>query len=161
MKKIKYIFLDVDGTLTDGKILIDSQGNESKAFSVKDGEPIKKLSNFGVKVIVVTGRISNIVVQRCSELNIKFIHQGINNKEDIVKSYLLENQNRFATLYIGDDLNDLAAMKQCTYKACPKDAAIEVINECNYVSILNGGSGAVRDIINFYDKKEMIDYDIF
>ncbi|MDY0278695.1 MAG: HAD hydrolase family protein [Acholeplasma sp.] len=152
MKKIKYIFLDVDGTLTDGKIIIDNLGNESKSFSVKDGQGIKDLQKFGVEFIIVTGRTSNIVSSRSLELGIKNVHQGIENKEEIIKMYSFNDQNQFATLYIGDDINDLPAMLQCDYIACPKDSVIEVIHQANYISKKDGGNGAVRDILDHYMK---------
>ena len=153
-KKINIIFLDVDGTLTDGKIFYDSYGREMKAFDIKDGLIISTMVKMGYLFIVVTGRKSAIVKKRMEELGIKEIYQDISNKKQFISEYM-ERSNLYQTTYayIGDDLNDISAMKKATFKGCPADACEMVANLSDYVSNKNGGSGAVRDILEELIKK--------
>ena len=144
---IKLIVLDVDGTLTDGTIYYDSDGTEMKAFNVKDGAVLKPLPKLGISVIFITGRESDATIKRAAELGINAI-QGVSNKEVVLKEYIKKHRfNQKEILYIGDDINDYAAMKFCGFRACPSDAVNEIRNICDYISPLSGGRGAVRDII--------------
>lgn len=145
---IKLIVLDVDGTLTDGKLYIDNLGNEMKAFNVKDGLAISQLIKYGIDVAIITGKVSNIVEKRCKDLGIKEIRQGIKDKvfelESILKKYSLTYDN---VAFMGDDLLDLKVMKLCGLCGAPKDSAREVLAISNFVSTKNGGEGAVREFI--------------
>lgn len=155
MKDIKLIVLDVDGTLTDGKIYIDSLGNEIKAFNVKDGMAIAQAIKYGIDCAIITGRNSEIVNKRANELGIKHIYQGIHNKKEQLDFILNDlNLDYSNCAYIGDDINDLEVMKQVKFSACPNDAAIEIIECSDYISRYNGGDGAVRDIIERILKKQ-------
>lgn len=151
--KIKALIMDVDGTLTDGGIYLDSQGNELKKFNVKDGYAIAKiLPQFNIVPIILTGRKSDIVEKRCRELGIKHIIQGSINKVIDMRDALAElSILPEDTMYIGDDINDLECMKIVSLKACPADAAKEIKNICDYVSQKEGGQGAVRDIVDWLD----------
>lgn len=141
--------MDVDGTLTDGKIYMSANGELMKAFNIKDGYAIARLRDYGIEPVIITGRSSEIVRQRCAELKIKELHQGIENK-----SYKLRNvcENLHVELsqvaYIGDDLNDLPCMKICGYSACPSDAMTQVKDSVSYVCQTKGGDGAVREFID-------------
>jgi len=150
---ISILVCDVDGTLTDGGVIFGDNG-EAKAFSVKDGLMLKVLPKLGIFVVFLTGRSSKIVEARGKELDIRDILQNIADKENILLSYIAEHgidaQN---VAYIGDDLNDCAAMKLCGFKACPADAAAEIRKLCDYVSPFNGGHGAVRDICEYILKQ--------
>lgn len=147
---VKMFVIDVDGTLTDGKIYMSSHGEIMKAFSIKDGLGIKKLQLCGVEPVILTGRSSEIVSLRSHELGITSIYQGIDNKLQKLKEictekgYLLKN-----TVYIGDDENDLDCMKSCGHSACTADAWISVKENVDYVSLFQGGEGAVRDYIEY------------
>ena len=147
--KIKMLVMDVDGTLTDGKIYIGENGEVMKAFNVKDGYAIANLDKYGIIPVIITGRKSKIVDQRAKELNIKEIHQGIHNKVEVLKevaeSYKVSLEE---VAYIGDDLNDLDCMSICGLTGCPGDAVEEVINVVHYICTKYGGSGAVREFIN-------------
>ncbi|MCL1989840.1 MAG: HAD-IIIA family hydrolase [Defluviitaleaceae bacterium] len=150
---IKLIVLDVDGTLTDGSICYGSNEIEMKSFNVKDGAVLKPLSKLGISVIFLTGRESEITARRAKELNIKAI-QGVSNKKGVLTEYISEHGiKQEEILYIGDDINDYAAMKLCSFKACPADAVNEIRNICDYTSPLAGGQGAVRDIIEMMLRK--------
>ena len=156
MMDIKMFVMDVDGTLTDGKIYMSANGELMKAFNIKDGYAIARLRDYGIEPVIITGRKSEIVSQRCAELKIAELHQGIENKSyklrDVCKKYSI---NLSQVAYIGDDLNDLSCMKICGYSACPSDAMIQVKESVNYVCKAKGGEGAVREYIDFLLSKQV------
>lgn len=145
---IKLIVLDVDGTLTDGKIYLDNMGNEMKAFNAKDGLAISQSIKQGLKIAIITGRTSILVERRGKELGITDIIQGCHNKIMALKGLLNKyNLTLEETAYIGDDLNDLEVMSLCKFSACPKNSASEIIEISHFISSKNGGDGAVREIL--------------
>ena len=149
------LVMDVDGTLTDGKIYMSASGELMKAFNIKDGYAIARLKEYGIEPAIITGRESDIVKQRCAELKITELHQGVENKlfklRDIcAKKGLTLSQVAF----IGDDLNDLPCIQQCGVTACPSDAMIQVKDSVNYVCDAKGGEGAVREYIDFLLSKQ-------
>jgi 3-deoxy-D-manno-octulosonate 8-phosphate phosphatase (KDO 8-P phosphatase) len=147
---IKMLVLDVDGTLTDGKIYIGSQGEVMKAFNVKDGLGIKKLQSNGIIPIIITGRESDILTQRVKELSITEVHQGVHDKTRILKQIIDKYGLSYDEIaYIGDDENDLECMKLCKIKGCPADAVEDVKKVSDFVSKIKGGNGAVRDFIEY------------
>ncbi len=145
---IKLIILDVDGTLTDGGIYYDSCGQELKKFNVKDGLAIKVAISAGIEFAILTGRQSAIVERRAEELGIKYLQEGVQDKYtamiELIRELKLELKN---VGYIGDDWNDLQAMKEVAVKGCPSDAAAEVKEICDIIAEHQGGQGAVRDCI--------------
>lgn len=152
--KIKLIILDVDGTLTDGGIYYDSQGNEMKRFDVKDGLGIKVAIAAGIEFAIITGRTSSIVIKRARELGIKEIRDGVQRKFPAMKTLLEEKGLSMSEVgYIGDDWNDLQCMKRVGFKACPADAPEEVKEVCDFVASQAGGHGAVRDCVEDILKK--------
>lgn len=145
---IKAVVLDVDGTLTDGRLYFGAQGEALKAFHVKDGYILARLPQIGITPIIITGRRSEIVASRAGELKITQLYQGIEDKRSCCKKALEKLGCLWTeTLYIGDDLNDLACMRECGQRACPCDAVREIREICTYVSPLRGGEGAVRDCV--------------
>ena len=131
-KDIKYLFMDVDGTLTDGKIYMGNDGEICKAFSIKDGCGIHDLLiPAGIVPVIITGRSSKILENRCREIGISKLYQGINNKimkiDEVLESAGFSYEN---AAYIGDDLNDVDCMAQIKqsggYIGCPADAADQV-----------------------------------
>ena len=140
--------MDVDGTLTDGKIYMSAEGEMMKAFNIKDGYAIAHLGEKHIVPVIITGRSSKILVKRCQELGIEELYQGIEDKVAkllaICKKYQIEPNN---VAYIGDDLNDLECMKICGYSAAPADAAKEVLASVDYICKHRGGEGAVREFI--------------
>ncbi len=105
---IELIVLDVDGTMTDGKILYSDSGDELKSFCVKDGLAIASWIGLGKSVAIITGRKSKIVEMRARELNIKHLYQGVHNKLETLNRILREEGLSFENVAsIGDDLNDL------------------------------------------------------
>lgn len=154
MKDIKILVLDVDGTLTDGKIYVDDEDNSFKAFNVKDGFALVNWLKLGGEVAILTGKKSNIVERRAKELGIKYIIQGSKNKKQDLKNLLKELNITFENVaYMGDDLNDLGVMKSVGFSACPKDSVQEVLEITNFISSKNGGDGAVREFLEHIMKK--------
>ena len=154
MKDIKILVLDVDGTLTDGKIYVDDKDNSFKAFNVKDGFALVNWLKLGGEVAILTGKKSNIVERRAKELGIKYIIQGSKNKKQDLNNLLKELNITFENVaYMGDDLNDLGVMKSVGFSACPKDSVQEVLEITNFISSKNGGDGAVREFLEHIMKK--------
>ncbi|MBQ8166663.1 MAG: HAD hydrolase family protein [Lachnospiraceae bacterium] len=155
MNRINYFVMDVDGTLTDGKIYMGNGGEVCKAFHVKDGCGIHDiLLPNGIIPVIITGRSSAIVKMRCEELEIREIYQGVKEKLDILKKLLEENSCELKNVaYIGDDINDLPCMQAVKEAgglvACPKDAVNKVIEIAHFVSSKDGGNGAVREFIEW------------
>lgn len=140
--------MDVDGTLTDGKIYMSGSGELFKAFNIKDGYTIYTLDKIGIVPVIITGRLSDIVARRSEELRIKECHQGISDKlaklQDIMQRY---NATLDEVAYIGDDYNDLECMRLCGYSACPADAEDDIKQHVDYVCETKAGEGAVREFV--------------
>lgn len=146
--KIKILFLDVDGTLTDGKIYLSKDGELIKAFNIKDGMIIAHLPQYHIIPVVITGRESEILLRRCKELGIKEVYQGVQNKIDKLKKILKKFSCKTEeAAYIGDDINDLECMQACNLIGAPADAVDEVKSIADFISQYNGGEGAVREFI--------------
>lgn len=148
---IRYLVMDVDGTLTDGKIYMGQNGEVCKAFNVKDGYGIHNLAiPSGIIPVIITGRKSDIVLNRCRELEINKVYQGINDK---VKTILSITSDLSLIAYIGDDLNDLCCMERIKKAGgkigCPADAVNEVKQLADFIANSNGGNGAVREFIEW------------
>ena len=149
MKSIKLFVMDVDGTLTDGKIYMGENGEVMKAFNVKDGYAIAHmLPEMGIIPVIITGRKSKIVENRAKELGITELYQGVGDKLAQLK-IVAEKYNAAPEeiAYIGDDLNDLECIEFCGVTACPVDAVEKVKKTVNLVCNKKAGEGAVRDFI--------------
>lgn len=148
---IRYLVMDVDGTLTDGKIYMGNNGEMMKAFSIKDGCGIHDiLLPAGIIPVIITGRKSDIVVNRCREIGIETIYQGVSNK---IEKLLSITSDLSEVAYIGDDINDLSCMEPVKEAGgvigCPKDAVKKIIELADFVAEHDGGNGAVRDFIEW------------
>ncbi|MBF1334111.1 MAG: HAD-IIIA family hydrolase [Leptotrichia sp.] len=155
MYMIKLVLLDVDGTLTDGGIYRGNNGEELKRFNVKDGYVIVNAQKLGIEFGIITGRKSELVEIRSNELKIKYLYQGISEKTVILKEIMQKTELKKEEIaYMGDDLNDILIMKQSGLTGAPKDAADEVIQIADFVSGKNGGSGAVREFVEYILKKD-------
>ena len=165
MKQIKFLVMDVDGTLTDGKLYIGATGEILKAFNIKDGCGISLiLPKMGIIPIIITARESDILEVRCAELNIREIHQGSLDKLETLKQVLSSYGDGLDSVaYIGDDLPDIPCMKAVSEAGwmvlCPDDAIPEIKALSDYVSNIKAGEGAVRDCINHL-KQTTIDHKI-
>ncbi len=156
---IRFLVMDVDGTLTDGKIYMGQTGELFKSFDIKDGYAIKEmLPQMGIIPVVITARQSSIVEHRCSELGIEELHQGCRHKLDRLREILCRysaadntSYDLSSVAYIGDDLLDLQCMEPINAEggltACPADAAKGVLDVAQFVSSRSGGNGAVRELV--------------
>ncbi|RLA75821.1 MAG: 3-deoxy-D-manno-octulosonate 8-phosphate phosphatase [Epsilonproteobacteria bacterium] len=146
---IKLIVLDVDGCLSDGKLIYSAEGVESKNFNVKDGLGISTWVRLGNKVAIITGRNSTIVEKRAKELGVQHLFQGIKDKDRVLKE-LLESLNiEFKDVAaIGDDLNDYNMLQLVGKSFTPKDGVKEIQQIVDTVLSYNGGDGAVREMID-------------
>lgn len=147
--KIKLLAMDVDGTLTDGRIYMGADGEIMKAFDVKDGYGIVQFRKMGGIPVIITGRQSRIVEQRCCELGITELHQGVNVKlECLIQVADKYGLNPDQIAYIGDDMNDLDCIEFAGVSACPADAVQAVQSNVDFVCSVPGGRGAVREFID-------------
>ncbi len=147
--------LDVDGVLTNGQVILGNNGQEFKAFNIRDGLGIKLAQEAGIVVAIITGRTSEVVERRAAELGITEIYQGIGEKLPVLHN-LIEKYGLSMTqvAYIGDDLNDLPIIKSVGFGATVADGAEEVKKHAVYVSPLKGGKGAVREVLEFILKSQ-------
>lgn len=150
LSKIQLLLLDVDGVLTDGRIVFDDQGRESKAFDVKDGHGLKLVQRAGIRVGIITGRQSPVVARRAAELGIDLVYQGAKDKRipfrEILDRLGLEPDQ---IAYVGDDLVDLPILLQVGFAATVADAVEEVRSRVDLVATRPGGRGAVREICDY------------
>lgn len=154
-KNIKLLILDVDGVLTDGSIILDNEGNEFKAFHVRDGHGIKMLEKAGVKVAIITGRHSKVVERRAHELGITEVYQRCHIKS-VAYEHLLEKMgiSNNEVAYIGDDIVDIPIFKRVALSVATADAAEEAKSEAMVVTKNRGGRGAVREITDLILKSK-------
>ncbi len=147
LRGIRLLLLDVDGVLTDGRIIYDANGVESKCFDVKDGHGIKMLQRAGIRVGIITGRQSPVVLLRARELGIDLVIQGAKQKlppyETILREQGLADHQ---VAYVGDDLIDLPILRRVGFAATVADGVEEMREHVDYVTRCSGGRGAVREI---------------
>lgn len=163
---IKFLIMDVDGTLTDGKIYMGPNGEVLKVFDIKDGCGIKNiLPAYNIVPVIITARKSKILKKRCKELGVLELYQGVHTKfeklKEVIDRYDQEYGSSFGLedcAYIGDDILDLQCMTPIKEAGglvgCPADAAKEVLDVAEFVSSKNGGYGAVRDFIRYIISKD-------
>lgn len=148
LRDIDTFVLDVDGVLTNSKLLITESGELLRSMHTRDGYAMKRAVEAGYKVVIITGGKSRGVTTRLSNLGITNIYSGISEKKAVLKQYLKEsNTDPETVLYMGDDLPDYHAMRICGLPTCPHDAAHEIVELSRYVSPISGGEGCVRDVI--------------
>ena len=146
---IKLLILDVDGCLSDGKLTYTSDGVESKNFNVKDGLGITTWIKMGGKVAIITGRKSEIVKRRAAELGIKYLFQGIRDKDRVLKELMESLDLKFYELgAIGDDLNDYNMLSLVGRSFTPANGVKELKSLVDTTLSSNGGDGAVREMID-------------
>ena len=154
LQKIKMLLLDVDGILTDGRIIYSSDGSETKAFDVKDGHGLKMIQRAGIEVGIITGRKSSVVERRAKELGISILYQGAKDKlvpfREILEHHSI-GEDEIA--YVGDDIVDLPILLRVGFAATVADALPEVKQRVHYVTDRKGGKAAVREICDLILKE--------
>ncbi len=148
--RVRLFLIDVDGVLTDGGIIFDGNGVETKRFHVRDGHGIKMMQRAGIEVGIITGRTSAVVQVRAEELGISRVRQGAFDKVAAWREILEETGIAAReSAYVGDDIVDVPLMRQVGFAATVADAEEDVRSEADFVSSRQGGYGAVREIIEF------------
>ena len=147
IRAVKLVVFDVDGVLTDGRIIFSNSGEETKLFDVKDGHGIKLLMRSGIDVAIITARESEVVRRRARDLGITHVFQGMKDKkmalEELVKA---SGVTPDAMAYMGDDIIDLPVLKRVAFSAAVADAVSEVIERVDFVAKRPGGRGAAREL---------------
>ena len=155
LKKIKLLLLDIDGVMTDGRIIFDSNGIESKFFNVKDGHGIKMVQRGGIEVGIVSGRRSQVVANRAAELGIARVFQGSLDKltpyQEILADTGLDDSQ---VAFMGDDIIDIPVLRRVGFAAAPADAVEEVLPHAHFVAKNRGGWGAVREVCDLLLKAQ-------
>lgn len=151
MWSLKLFITDVDGTLTDGGMYYDEQGNEWKKFNTRDGKGLALLQAKGIKVMFLTSEDTPIVARRAAKLKVDFVCMGVKDKLAFLEEFFAQHlEFSFAsTAYIGDDVNDVPAMEQVSIAAAPADAMPENKNAAAYLCALSGGAGCVREFCEY------------
>ncbi len=145
---IKLLLFDVDGVLTDGKILLHADGSESKRFDIRDGTAIVWAGRVGLTVGLLSARASAATVQRAAQLGISVVSQGVANKLDGYEEILRQRALTDADVaYMGDDVLDLPVLGRVALAAAPADAVEEVRARAHWVSRWPGGGGAARELV--------------
>ncbi len=155
IQSIQMILCDVDGVLTDGSIVFDNQGIESKTFHVRDGLGIRLWQNAGGQFGLLTARSSHIVKMRGQELGVDLIRQGFSDKLPVAQQIMQEHGLSFEQIcYVGDDLTDLQLMTNVGLGVAVADATAEVKAAAHHVTKLAGGQGAVRELVEMLLKTQ-------
>ena len=153
--KVRLVLFDVDGVLTDGKILLHADGSESKQFDIKDGSAIVWAQRAGLVVGFLSARSSASTAQRAAQLGVAIVHQGVQSKletyDQIVDTQLLDDDQ---VAYMGDDVLDLPVLLRVGLATAPADAADDVRSRVHWVSPARGGDGAARQLIEMILKSQ-------
>ena len=153
--RIKLLILDVDGVMTDGRLILDARGEEIKRFHVRDGYAIKRLLNAGIDVVIITGRKSKAVEYRAKELGIQEVYQGVKEKGSLCREVVArKNLIKDEVCCMGDDLPDLPMFTEAGVSVAVADAASEVRNAASHVTEQKGGHGAVREVCEWILKAQ-------
>ena len=154
-KKIKFLILDVDGVLTDGKIIYDSEGKEMKFFNVLDGLGIVLLKREGIRTAIITAKASKVVTRRSKDMQIVKVYQNISDKKaaykEILKEFCLCDDQ---VCFMGDELIDLPVLVRVGFSVAVANAVPEVKREVDYITKRSGGQGAVREVVEIILKSQ-------
>lgn len=153
--RIKLLFLDVDGVMTDGTITMNARGEEIKTFDIKDGQGLKLLLQSGVEVVIISGRQSPALEHRARDLGILNLNQGIEDKRDLCRQLIKEKGLRKEQVgSMGDDLPDLALFEESGLRIAVADAVPEVRESADLITRCRGGHGAVREVCEWILKSQ-------
>ena len=153
-KNIDLLVLDVDGVMTDGKVILTPAGEEIKMFHVRDGSGMKIWKRMGKKMAIISGRGSKAIEIRAKDLDVDALRLNAIDKLPAYRQVLSElNVSPQRTAVVGDDLPDLPLMRNCAFSVAVADAVEEVRSAATYITIANGGCGAVREVIELILRK--------
>lgn len=147
LRNIRLLLLDVDGVMTDGRIIFDSNGVESKFFNVKDGHGIKMVQRAGIEVGIISGRGSMVVSNRAAELGISLVYQKALDKLTPYREILERTELTDAQVaFMGDDVIDIPVLRRVGFAVAPADAVDDVFPHVHFTTRNRGGWGAVREV---------------
>jgi 3-deoxy-D-manno-octulosonate 8-phosphate phosphatase (KDO 8-P phosphatase) len=150
ISRLRWVGFDVDGVMTDGGIIFNDQGQETKRFHSRDGHALKMLIRAGFKVAIITGRKSRVVELRAKDLGIEEVYQGVFDKLAAYNEVLVKHGlETFETAFAGDDVVDLPVLLRAGLAMAPADACAEALAAAHFVSPSKGGHGAVRDMAEY------------
>ena len=148
LTRINTFIFDVDGVLTDGLLYCFADGEQMRAFNIKDGFAIKHAIRQGYRVAIISGKNEPGVRKRLEQLEIEDIYLGTEDKVTTFEDYIyLQGIHPATVAYMGDDMPDFEVMQRCGLRACPADAADDIKEICTFTSTRKGGRGAVRELI--------------
>jgi 3-deoxy-D-manno-octulosonate 8-phosphate phosphatase (KDO 8-P phosphatase) len=148
LAEIEIFGFDVDGVISDGTIQLDGEGEWVRNMHVRDGLAMKMALEKGYKIVIITAGTSQKVRERMNYLGIQDVHMGVTNKLSVLQTYVKSNGLKMTNvLYMGDDLPDYECIVNSGVGACPNDAVREIREVSDYVSHVEGGKGAVREVI--------------
>ncbi|MBX2985993.1 MAG: HAD hydrolase family protein [Bacteroidia bacterium] len=148
LTQVKAFIFDVDGVLSDGRVLITEEGAQLRNMSIKDGYALKKAMESGYLIAIISGGNSQGVKERLLYLGIKEVYLGVRNKIEIFDKLIEEYELKpTEVLYMGDDIPDIEILRKCGVPCCPANAVVEVKEICSYISPNIGGHECVRDVI--------------
>jgi 3-deoxy-D-manno-octulosonate 8-phosphate phosphatase (KDO 8-P phosphatase) len=154
--KIRALFLDVDGVLTDGRIYLDGRGSELKVFNAKDGHGLRKAAAAGITLCWISGRSSPATAQRARELGVRLCYQGVQDKRARLESVRRKlGVSSAETASIGDDEPDIPMFEASGLSACPADAVPAARRAATIVLKNTGGNGAVREFVELILKRNL------
>lgn len=143
----RVIFTDFDGCLTDDRVWVNQDGEEFVAANRKDGLAINRFIEHGIKVVITSSETNNVVSARAKKLGIEVL-QGLSNKVEAIETYLSKNNLTWSdSWYIGNDINDLGAIRKANFSICPSDAVNGVKKEVDLKLSTNGGYGILSEIV--------------
>jgi len=147
-KKITTFVFDVDGVLTDGTLFIFDNGLFIRRMHIKDGYALQLAVKAGYRVVVISGAESDPVMNRLNKLGVRDVFMNVRNKKTCLEEYISEHRLQWSEiLFMGDDIPDYMVMKKVGIPCAPADAVAEIKQLSKYISLLNGGQGCVRDVI--------------
>ena len=151
-KNIKLIIYDFDGVMTDNKVYVDQKGNEMVQVSRADGLGVSEIKKLGIEQIIISTEKNPVVASRAKKLNIKCL-QNIDNKKKSLQKYCRENNYDLREIaFVGNDINDLEAMKIVGVTFCPSDAHESILNISDHIFNSKGGDGVIRELLDFLNK---------
>jgi 3-deoxy-D-manno-octulosonate 8-phosphate phosphatase (KDO 8-P phosphatase) len=149
LRGIRLVVLDVDGVLTDGRIVLDQEGKESRFFDVRDGYGIRKAAGLGIRFALISGKDSAVVTHRAKELGIDEVHQGVREKLGVFTAVVAKaGLTAHEVCCVGDDEPDLPMLAAAGFSVAPHDAVAAVRRAVHYVTKADGGRGAVREVVD-------------
>ena len=154
-KKVKLLLLDVDGVLTDGRIIYDSRGGDMKFFDVHDGLGVYLLKKAGIPTILITAKGSRAIRPRARDMRVEEVFENISPKTQALEKILKKYKVKVSEIcFVGDDLVDLCLMKKVGFPVAVFNAAPEIKQVASYITLREGGRGAVREVTELILKSQ-------